>query len=1301
MRIAHRCIMFVISTAFANFFPSIARTEEPSTAAGTADTTPIRQVRASVITSYGVFGEVTDAIDVLQLVGATRLSDYGTDQIWSVPHDKIETVSRFRFAELHPEWDTIDTGRVIDTRIPGVMTPTVGHKLVQFLAPFMPEDVEAIKATGCRTVQTRRYNAWQVWAGTTEAAEALLALECARNPICYRADFDPVALTREEFRESKDDRPITWDLMIVHDPARIAADAAHLSQIPGATFSAENLSNVPEYQEIVTATMVMPPSRVAIVLALPSVMRLSQAAGVSLMGEPESLISANQTHVIANPNQPPGTTWEVPRLPAAGGTRYAPWLEGKLTTDGNPHFDVPGEYPIVVVTDNGAGNGLDPGVPSEAAAWASDGTIPDFRVKGDEPSGTTSSRIAYSMRWDAHANGEAGAKFTSNDGVNTGFAHGHGVASVLGGYSSANVAARQNNVFLNYGMGVSPFGRLGNVLLGGVGTPFVVNLSGGSFGNMVNTYATDVNDRNKTPPNVPMYTLYRAHPTLISNNSWGVVEPANRLFKYDEVAREADFRVRDAISTGRHQPLLFLAAGGNSADQGYNTIVSPGMAKNAVTVGMSESVHQHPPALESNDMSGLDARNIHLLSSASGPGERVKPDLVAPGGYAYVNRHSSPQGSQGNPKIPDTVAPSEYTYAEGTSYATPQVAGAAQVACKFLRDRHGIVNPSPALLKAYLIMSAKFLTGLRTGENTPDAYKLPTRWQGFGRINLSRILELDANGKPIPTYFHDQRRLLAQNGEFTVTGSISDPARPFRAVLVWTDPPSDLADPPGLGAIINNLDLSITMPGVPIRSMRGNNFVASTDGSEAVTIVNKFLPTGFDTKNNVEAIFRPDFFGTEDVFTVKVRGATVARDCYNEDGGARQDFALVLYNFIPSEPVGTAAERFQDTDVAPPDLMKGEWAHDFGGARSLKWPPGGSIQFTPSTSPAPANTDTLSVLTSAPTEYASWEIDGTSGPVGGRIYRAIWKFDAALVGANDPDPTKNPYLRFRCGSGSSYELGQSESIFQSTSPVSFPTGANLTHASWLAPKLTPDGVPLQADGIPFDRPIYSMDVWDFSTTASLAATLKRVRVDSFAREDLIPDPVTPIVLNWGAPNISGTEDAGETNAGLANFSVGLTHSFGAISGTPPAPSYSNQGSYLVISSGDANPANMWMSTITDPTNRQLSNNRLYLVDIYINMTPVGSDLGPILRCRVEPTPVGNTLVSNFDLSKAGGSNPAALQAQGSARKYTMAFQPSAPVGTTHQLKFDLLDPFTNRIAGATYIIERVVVRSYLAPPVVD
>ena len=148
---------------------------------------------------------------------------------------------------------------------------------------------------------------------------------------------------------------------------------------------------------------------------------------------------------------------------------------------------------------------------------------------------------------------------------------------------------------------------------------------------------------------------------LISNNSW-INDGAN---EYDLSAASYDAAVRDALpGTTGPQPVLFVFAAGNDGGGGDNgvlgssdTILSPGTAKNVVTVGALEQYRDITNIVTALDgtsnaiweaetssgsqVAGYSARG-NVGVQTEGAYGRFKPDVVAPGTFVVSTR---PTGS--------------------------------------------------------------------------------------------------------------------------------------------------------------------------------------------------------------------------------------------------------------------------------------------------------------------------------------------------------------------------------------------------------------------------------------------------------------------------------------------------------------------------------------------------------------------------------------------------------------------------------------------------------------------------------
>jgi hypothetical protein len=446
--------------------------------------------------------------------------------------------------------------------------------------------------------------------------------------------------------------------------------------------------------------------------------------------------------------------------------------------------------------------------------------------------------------------------------------HGTLTASIVGGFSNKPGDAFRDPLGFQYGLGVAPFARIG------VSRIFDAE-GGGSFQQVFDRVSQAI-------------PAAYASGARISSNSWGAGCDESCNF-YDTFSELYDSFVRDAnpFADGSQEMTIVFSAGndGDTAQGGVGdrSISSPGTGKNVITVGATENfrptdVNGNPARDACRWSTGFadDSQDIFSIS-AGGRCEdgRSKPDIVAPGSHIVgaATRDSASVGICGLGRVDSYYPPGQelYTWASGTSFSAPAVAGGAALVYQWLKTSRGGIEPSPALVKAFLLNSASYLTG-EMGNDT-----LPGVRQGWGLMNLGRAFE--QTNRII--YDQDPARTFTESGgaPAQITGSISDPSKELRVMLVWTDPPgSDVTNAP----YVNQLNLEVLVGGV---SYNGNHFSGqySTSGGQK------------DVFNNVQGVRLPA--GTTGPIVIRVRPAVIAGDGVpNNASPLDQDFALVVTN---------------------------------------------------------------------------------------------------------------------------------------------------------------------------------------------------------------------------------------------------------------------------------------------------------------------------------------------------------------------------------------------------------------------
>lgn len=489
------------------------------------------------------------------------------------------------------------------------------------------------------------------------------------------------------------------------------------------------------------------------------------------------------------------------------------------------------------------------------------------------------SRVIYN-RLEGTAN--AGSTLAGRDG------HGTVNSHIVGGYNDLATAPHIDANGYRYGLGIAPFVKLGSSVI----------FDPDSF----------------TSPNYPnlMSRAYRDG-ARISSNSWGAASGG----AYNTDSQAYDALVRDAQPTGSavpnagNQEMVIVFSAGNSGS-GVNTIGSPGTGKNIICVGAAENVRAFGGADGCGIAdTGADNANDIISFSSRGPCDdsRVKPDIQAPGTHITggVWQTASP-GATGTADpafdgtgvcggVSSNFFPSAgqqfYTASSGTSHSCPAVSGTSALIRQYFLNK-GLTAPSPAMTKAVLMSTARYMTGVSANDT------LPSNNQGMGMVDMSRSFDT------AQVFLRDQ---LAAD-KFTATGqtrtytlTVIDPAKPVRIGLVWTDAPGATTG----NAYKNNLDLTVVSGA---NTYRGNVFTGagSVTGGTA------------DVRNNSEFVFLPA--GTTGTITITVTGTSINSDGVPGDADALdQDFALYAYNTsaAPVIPNGSTltAESFAPANTLP------------------------------------------------------------------------------------------------------------------------------------------------------------------------------------------------------------------------------------------------------------------------------------------------------------------------------------------------------------------------------------------------
>lgn len=800
---------------------------------------------------------IADAQLAQQVVaqGGQLIADYDAFQIVRVNSSVAFTLFGRSGVEVLVEDDviTLNAG-ALDTTTPAVKalrqpvdaTAQATLHLIQFAGPIKPEWIRALRDTKVQVVTYIPHNAYLVY-GNGVALSALQSWAAANAFVQWDGAYldaykiDPSARTVDAKGRRRD---IGTKLFAIQMLADDGANAATLQLIDELKLeSARQQYHMLNYLNVVVA---LPADQLSSIAAQPEVISIQPYFVPQKRDERQDMIISGNL------------SGSVPSGPG-----YMAWLASKGFTQAQ--FTASGFG--VDVSDSGIDNGT---------------TLPGhfgLYLGGDT---SNPSRVMYN-RLEGSPN--SGSTIQGCDG------HGNLNTHIIGGFNNQPLGfPHTDSTGFHYGLGVCPFVNVGSSVV------FDPDLF--TSPNYANLESEAYNDNAR-----------------INSNSWG----ANTGGEYNTDCQAYDALVRDAQPDGSSYPnpgnqeMVIVFAAGN-AGPAPSSVGSPAAGKNVFTIGAAENVLSMTPGNGGNDPAGNDGcavddtgadnANDVIFFSSRGPclDGRIKPDIVAPGTHITggVGQDSPPPdpatstgvalpcfaatsvcalNGGGTIGSPDNFFPANqqfYTESSGTSHSTPCVAGC----CALLRQyfiNNGRNAPSPAMTKAYLMNSARYMNGVGVNDF------LYSNSQGMGEANLgmgfdgvARILRDE-----VPT-----EKFTATGQTRTYVGTIVDGTKPFRVTVAWTDAPGNTTG----NAYNNNLDLTVTVAG---NTYKGNVF----SGAYSIT------GGTADAKNNVESVFLPA--GVSGNFLVTVTAANINSDGVPNDADPLdQDFALVIYNATPATSGG-------------------------------------------------------------------------------------------------------------------------------------------------------------------------------------------------------------------------------------------------------------------------------------------------------------------------------------------------------------------------------------------------------------
>lgn len=305
----------------------------------------------------------------------------------------------------------------------------------------------------------------------------------------------------------------------------------------------------------------------------------------------------------------------------------------------------------------------------------------------------------------------------------------------------------------------------------------------------------------------------------IHSDSWGA-GATGTFGQYN-----ADCEDNDLFTWDHPDFLSVFAAGNEGEDADRNGVVDlesmnmPASAKNTVAVGATENGRRTGGCSDSiwssiyefyadpirSDYIGYSENGALGMAAFSSRGPaadgRVKPDVVAPGAVVISCRSSRATKDQ------CVTSNARYAYNQGTSMATPLVAGSAALVRQYLTELTEHTEPSAALVKAMLLGGAQSIGpgqyGTGAAREIPEA--VPNSVEGWGMVNVGETV------MPTNRAIRLFDRLSPRQGETLAIAqlAVAEAGKPLDIVLNWTDYPATA----GVSAtLVNDLDLIVTAP---------------------------------------------------------------------------------------------------------------------------------------------------------------------------------------------------------------------------------------------------------------------------------------------------------------------------------------------------------------------------------------------------------------------------------------------------------------------------------------------------------
>jgi hypothetical protein len=408
-----------------------------------------------------------------------------------------------------------------------------------------------------------------------------------------------------------------------------------------------------------------------------------------------------------------------------------------------------------------------------------------------------------------------------------------------------------------------------------------------------------------------LYYFWVGDPAINSNQSWlfgfydGVAARTNDLIVYKAQTYLPVFSAGNAngYPPPPSQPVqhveyingsYYFSAAVRQANgtNGFNTLTSYAVSKNDIVVGAVNA--------NTNGYSGTNTTAIAYFSSFGPTADgRIKPDVVADG----VNVYSSFAESN-----------NAYGLDSGTSMSAPAVTGTLGLLTAFYNQLYPTNAPLLSGTNAPLASTLKGIvlhTADQLGTNVGPSYTY-----GWGLLDAVAAANLITNNYASQSLAFIKEVNLA-SGDFIQFPVVLTNNRPFKATIVWTDPPGTPTAPaynPTNLMLVNDLDLRVISP---------------TSTTNFPWVLNRNLPanaatTGDNNVDNIEQVSIPN--PTNGTYQIRVthKGNLV------DDSGqvSSQNLSILLSGNLPQPPTLPNIASISALTVSNTVALK--WATDVG-----------------------------------------------------------------------------------------------------------------------------------------------------------------------------------------------------------------------------------------------------------------------------------------------------------------------------------------------------------------------------------